>query len=172
MSKKGAGRQPSALFGLATNLRLIVNVHVRVRELLYGGNHMLRPGILTTFHLPVQDHSYPALALGGITVYPSTLIIVRFPPQLVSTAALGALFDVFEIAANKETIQAFAADQETGCGDFDQPGCPSKGVRVRTKYALRIFSSGGRLMRIDQRKFSDQSQPSSGHHCVRQGSNL
>jgi hypothetical protein len=62
---------------------------------------MLRPGILTTFHLPVQDHSYPALALDGITVYPSTLIILAFPSgSLVSTAALGALFDVFEIAQN------------------------------------------------------------------------
>jgi len=41
LSKKGAGRQPSALFRLATNLRLIVNVHVRVRELLYGGKRLL-----------------------------------------------------------------------------------------------------------------------------------
>jgi hypothetical protein len=36
---------------------------------------MLRPGILTTFYLPVQDHSYPALPLAGMTVYTSTLII-------------------------------------------------------------------------------------------------
>jgi hypothetical protein len=40
---------------------------------------MLRPGILTTFHLPVQDHSYPALPLAGITVYPLTVIICVFP---------------------------------------------------------------------------------------------
>jgi hypothetical protein len=40
--------------------------------------HALRPGRLTTFHLPAQDHSQPALALGGITVSPLPLIIVGF----------------------------------------------------------------------------------------------
>jgi hypothetical protein len=50
----------------------------------------------------MRDHSYPALAFGGITVYPSTLIIVRFPPQLPFDGSSGRFLQwFFEIAKTK-----------------------------------------------------------------------
>jgi hypothetical protein len=57
---------------------------------------MLRLGSLTIFHLRAQDHAQHVLALRGIIVSPSTLIIVgaSFRAFLTLTAALAAFFDV------------------------------------------------------------------------------
>jgi hypothetical protein len=46
--------------------------------------------------LPAQDHSQPALALGGITVWPLPLIIVRFLSAafFVLTATPAAFFEL------------------------------------------------------------------------------
>ena len=71
---------PSPQFQRRTNTLLTAMLLVFLGEILRLALVRAEPGILTTFHSPVQDHSYPALALRGITVYPSTLIIVRFQP--------------------------------------------------------------------------------------------